>query len=404
MCSQSLAWAPQEPLLSPHLTAAEWIFLGRELRTGLRLLRREEMRRAARRALDEIGCAVEAQTPLGELAPPQRKQVQLARALHGKPRLILLDEPTAALGAGESERLFTVLRARRAAGSGVLYVTHRLDEVRSLADRVTVLRDGRRISTGIVEETDTAALIRDMVGRDLPKRVREQRALGSAILSLERLAVGHIEEVSLHVRSGEIVGLAGLVGAGRSEILETAAGLRAPRQGRRWCAAEPFFVPEDRGSKGLVPTFGVRENVFLPAPHWRLDAAEERREVAHWIDELGIRCRGAEAPIGSLSGGNQQKLLLARALRHRPRLLLLDEPTAGVDVGAKADIHAIILRLAAKGTAVLLASSDLVELLNLCDRIIALRRGRIAGEVGGDEASEARLGELITGAGQFAAA
>jgi len=390
-----LAWAPQEAVLPADLTATEWIFLARERRGPLRLLRREEMRREAEAALREIGCRAAAHAALGSLSAAERKQVQLARALHGAPTVILLDEPTAALGKEESDRLFELLRARRDAGAGVLYVTHRLDEVRALADRVTVLRDGRRISTDAAGAVDSATLVRRMVGRDLAPHRLSARAAGETVLRSEALSSAHVEDATIEVHRGEIVGLAGLVGAGRSELLEAIAGVRPHRAGSVWCAAAPAFVPEDRNRHGLIPTFCLRENLFLPAEAWRLDLGRERQQAAQWIENLGIRARGAETPIGSLSGGNQQKLLLARALRREPALLLLDEPTAGVDVGAKAEIHDLIRRLAESGTAILLASSDLPELLALCDRIIALRGGRIAGEVTAAEASDSALGGLI---------
>ena len=392
-----VAWAPQEPLLAPDLTAAEWIFLGRELRGRLRFTRRGEMRQQAARALGEIGSSVGPDAHLGALASAQRKQVQLARALWGMPEALLLDEPTAALGTAEAERLFEVLRRRRAAGAGILYVTHRLSEIAALADRVTVLRDGRHISTDRVDEIDAATLVRRMVGRDLSGQVSTGREPGATVLEVEGLSVAHVIDASLCVREGEIVGLAGLVGAGRSEVLEAIAGLRRRVAGRVECASPPVLVPEDRGAKGLIPTFGVRENVCLPADSVWLDRGRERDETEFWLRELAIRATGSEAAVESLSGGNQQKLLLARALRRRPALLLLDEPTAGVDVGAKAEIHDLVRRLGESGTGVLLASSDLPELLSLCDRIVALRAGRVVGEVAGAEASEDRVGAMITG-------
>jgi rhamnose transport system ATP-binding protein len=392
-----VAWAPQEPVLAPDLAAAEWIFLGRELRGPLRFTRRGEMREQAARALGEVGSSVGPDARLGALASAQRKQVQLARALWGMPEALLLDEPTAALGTAEAERLFEVLRRRRAAGAGILYVTHRLSEIAALADRVTVLRDGRHISTDRVGEIDAATLVRRMVGRDLSGQVSTGREPGSTVLEVEDLAVAHVIDVSLCVREGEIVGLAGLVGAGRSEVLEAIAGLRRLVAGHVECASPPVLVPEDRGAKGLIPTFGVRENVCLPADSVWLDRSRERDETEFWLRELAIRATGSEAPVESLSGGNQQKLLLARALRRRPALLLLDEPTAGVDVGAKAEIHDLVRRLGESGTGVLLASSDLPELLSLCDRIVALRAGRVVGEVAGAEASEDRVGAMITG-------
>jgi ABC-type sugar transport system ATPase subunit len=393
-----LAWVPQEIVLPLNLTVAAWIFLAHELRGRLGWLEERAMQAGARAALRAIGCDVSPQAQIGTLAAPQRKQVQLARALREHPDLLLLDEPTAVLGEAETRELFRAVRRLQARGTGILYVSHRLNEVLAIADRVTVLRDGRHVSTDAVDAVDTAALVHRMVGREIPAHRRRERPAGSPVLHLTHVAVAHVHGASLTVHRGEVVGLAGLVGAGRSEVLEAVMGLRPLRGGHIVRAVAPALVPEDRVAKGLIPTLGVRENVCLPAGGWLLHPRRERRNVQRWIARLAIRCRGTEVSIDSLSGGNQQKLLLARILRRQPQLLLLDEPTAGVDIGAKAEIHGIIRRLADDGAAVLLVSSDLPELLVLCDRIVAMRAGRCVGEVAGGEASEPRLAGLITGA------
>jgi ABC-type sugar transport system ATPase subunit len=386
------AWVPQETVLPADLTSAAWIFLGRERRGRLGVLRERAMLEAAAAALREVGCAASPAARLGTLAVTQRKQVQLARAFAEAPDLLLLDEPTAVLGGAETAQLF-------ARGAGVLYVSHRLEEVMALADRVTVLRDGERVSSDPVGDVDIGTLVRRMVGRALLTPRHSHRTPGATLLRLDGLATAHVRGLSLSVRRGEVVGLAGLVGAGRSEVLEAIAGLRPLRAGRIDCHLPPVFVPEDRNSKGLVAALRLRENLFLPSGTWLLRRRSERRATRQWIDRLAIRCGGPEAAIDSLSGGNQQKLLLARALRHRPQLLLLDEPTAGVDVGAKAEIHDLIAELAASGAAILLTSSDLPELLALCDQVVALRAGAAVGTLAASDASEPRLAALITGAG-----
>ncbi|MFI5364566.1 MAG: sugar ABC transporter ATP-binding protein [Candidatus Binatia bacterium] len=393
-----LDWVPQETVLPADLTAAAWIFLGHEIRGALGTLQERAMQRAAATALQAVGCNATPTARLGTLAVTQRKQVQLARALHAAPDVLLLDEPTAVLGEAETAALFAQIRARRQRGTAVLYVSHRLDEVLAIADRVTVLRDGQRVSTDTVTAVDVATLVRRMVGRDVQRHWNAERSPGAVLLRLDDVATAHVRGLSLSVRRGEVLGLAGLVGAGRSEVLEAIAGLRPLRGGRIDCATRPVFVPEDRGSKGLVSTLRLRENLFLPADGWLLHRARERRDARAWIERLGIRASGTEAAIDALSGGNQQKLLLARALRHTPQLLLLDEPTAGVDVGAKAEIHDLIAQLAARGTGVLMASSDLPELLGLCDRIVALRGGRRVAVLAVTDATEPRVAALITGA------
>ena len=401
----SLAWVPQEPELPPDCTAAEWIYLGAELRGRFGWLRAGAMQVGAAAALAAIGSATPATARCGDLPVSQRKQVQLARALGGaglqtRDSILLLDEPTAVLGAADAARLFAAVRAARAAGAGVVYVSHRLDEVLALADRVTVLRDGRRVATAAATEVDAARLVQLMVGRDIVAATGSRPAAdGAPLLKVAGLCGGRLRDVTLAVRPGEIVGLAGLLGAGRSAVLETVAGLRRAQAGIIECTAPPVLLGEDRARTGLVPTFDVRENLFLPAPRWRLRAAEERQATRDWMARLAIRAAGPDAPIAALSGGNQQKTLLARALRRASRLLLLDEPTAGVDVGAKADIHAQVRALAAAGTGVLVASSDLPELLHLCHRIVALYAGRVAGEFDARTCGEADIAAAISGQG-----
>jgi rhamnose transport system ATP-binding protein len=394
-----VAWVAQETELPPDLTALDWIFLGRERRGRMGLLKRAEMRRCAAEALRRIGCRAAVGRPLRDLSAPERKQVQLARGFDEDREALLLDEPTAVLGDAETQQLFRQVREQKRRGTGILYVSHRLEEVLAIADRVTVLRDGRHVSTDLVAAVNTVALVKRMVGRDLPPPPQRKGAVGNVLLRVSDLDVAHVCGVSFSARSGEVVGLAGLVGAGRSEVLEAIAGLRRARGGRIELAARPRLVPEDRAAKGLIPTMSLRENLFLPAADRVLDPRGEKQKAAEWIERLAIRAPGSEVPIDRLSGGNQQKLLLARALRHRPRLLLLDEPTAGVDVGAKAEIHQLIRELAAAGAAVVVASSELPELLALCDRVIGLYMGRKAGEIAIADATEERLAAMIMGVG-----
>lgn len=392
-----LAWVPQETVLPLDLSVSQWLFLGREIRSRFGCLDARAMQVEAARALEELGCAARPDDRLGTLSLPQRKQCQLARVLVHGGNVLLLDEPTAVLGDRETQRLFALLRMLQQRGCGVLYVSHRLEEVRSVADRITVLRDGRRVSTDAMAAVDTPMLVRRMVGRDLAVRSPRRHAPGAPVLHIVDVTAGPVHDLSLTVCRGEIVGLAGLVGAGRSALLEAVAGLRPLRAGRIDCRARVAFVPEDRGSKGLVSGLGLRDNLFLPSETWFIRRRRERRAAQRWIERLRIRTASTECAIDTLSGGNQQKLLLARALRHDPELLLLDEPTAGVDIGAKAEIHQLICQLAA-GAAILLASSELPELLALCDRIIALRAGAVVGIVSAATASEADLAGLITGA------
>lgn len=392
-----VAWVPQETTLPGDLSATEWIFLGEELHNAFRWLDSAGMDRAAAAVLRRTGSSVKGNARIADLSAAERKQVQIARALRQQPDLLLIDEPTAVLGERETEALFLSLKGLRDRGAGIVYISHHLDEVIALADRVTVLRDGRHVSTDPLHQVDIPTLVRRMVGRDVATRPRTARMFGDVVLRVEGLASAHAEDITFNVHAGEIVGLAGLVGAGRSEILEAIAGRRPLRAGTVDSAAVPVLLPEDRGLKGLVPALNVRENLFLPADSWFVAGAAERQSTRAWVQDLRIRTAGTEASIDSLSGGNQQKLLMARALRRGSVVLLLDEPTSGVDVGAKADIHHIIRRQADDGAAILVASSDLPELLQLCDRIIALRLGQVVGAVGHAEATEGRVGAMITG-------
>jgi ABC-type sugar transport system ATPase subunit len=344
-----------------------------------------------------IGCAASPDARLGDLPLAQRKQVQIARAVREEPGLLLVDEPTAVLGEVETEALFITLRELRRHGAGIVYISHHLGEVMALADRVTVLRDGKKVSTDRLDQIDIPTLVQRMVGRAISVRPRAAAVHGQVALRVSDLSVEHVRQVSLEVHNGEIVGLAGLVGAGRSELLEAIAGMRPVDAGTVESTAPPVLLPEDRSLKGLVPTLGLRENLFLPPESWLIGGRRESDQAGLWVRDLHIRAASIDAAIDSLSGGNQQKLLLARTLRHQSPVLLLDEPTAGVDIGAKADIHQVIRRQADDGAAVLIASSDLPELLHLCDRIVALRLGRIAGVVAHADATEARVGALITG-------
>jgi ABC-type sugar transport system ATPase subunit len=392
-----ISWVPQETDLPADLTPTEWIFLGAERRSAWGWLDKKAMLGDARDILRRVGCAALPGARLGELPLAQRKQIQIARAVREQPNLLLVDEPTAVLGEAETHSLFATLRDLRRNGAGIVYISHHLDEVVALADRVSVLRDGKKVSTDRLDQVDIPTLVHRMVGRQIELRPRAAVVQGPAVLRISQLRVAHVRDVSLTVHSGEIVGLAGLVGAGRSEVLEAVAGLRPVDAGAVECSVRPVLLPEDRALKGLVPTLNLRENLFLPPESWRIGGRRELDQARLWVQDLRIRAGGADAAIDSLSGGNQQKLLLARALRHESPVLLLDEPTAGVDIGAKADIHQVIRRQADDGAAVLIASSDLPELLHLCDRIIALRLGRVAGVVAHAEATEARVGALITG-------
>jgi len=413
----------QEPQLVPSLSVAENIGLGRlPHRAGpMRLVDAGAMRAAARAALDLLGVAVPVDAPVGAIGAAQRQLVAIARALHFGARLIMLDEPTSSLSLGEVQALLTSLRALRARGTTLVYISHRLEELRALADRVTVLRDGRVVTTAAMAAMSNEALITAMSGRELaadlqggpPPPGREP------CLRVRGLAqAGRLHDLTLAVREGEVVGLAGLMGSGRSRALRTIfgadrrdAGTVEVRTGEGWrgvhdvagaIAAGMGLVPEDRRALGLVFTATVGDNIGLRTPpdgrRWGFLRTHVLRAVAEAaLARLRIKARGIDAPVRTLSGGNQQKVVLGRWLRDT-RVLLLDEPTRGVDVSAKAEIHRHLRELAASGMALVVASSEIPELLALSDRIVVMRQGRMVGELDRARATPAEILSLATGA------
>jgi ABC-type sugar transport system ATPase subunit len=380
--ARGVGFAPQELALCNELSVAEQVTLGREPRTRLGTVSRHAQRARARLLLGRVGASLDPDARVGRLRPAERKLVQIARALAAEPHVLLLDEPAAALDAPAAASVARLARAFAHQGRSVLLVSHHVEDVLAQVDVVTVLRDGKLVSTTPASGLDAAELLRRMVGRELPPReATAPPAEGAAT------ACALPPPLALPLRVGEVIGLFGLVGAGRSRLLEN---LAAQLEGAA-------LVPEERAARGLVPTFTLRENLFLPARFRWLRVARERREAMLWIDRLRIRAAGPDAPIGSLSGGNQQKVLLARALARHPRVLLLDEPTQGVDVGAKAEIHTLVRQLAREGTAILISSSDLPELLALAHRIGVVREGMLAGLLPAASATEHALLALACG-------
>jgi ABC-type sugar transport system ATPase subunit len=352
----------------------------------------------------------------------ERQLVAIARALHFGARLIILDEPTSSLSMAETESLFATLRALREAGTTIVYISHRLEELRALADRVTVLRDGRVVVTAPLAQTGNDALILAMSGRELATvdAARDERPAGEVLLEVRGVGRrGRLHDVSLEVRAGEIVGLAGLVGSGRSRLLRTVFGadradageVRVRAAGGSWrpigtlreaIAAGVGLVPEDRRALGLVPVASVADNIGLVTPPGTrrfgvLRRARLRAFAARAVETLRIKARSLDAPVRTLSGGNQQKCVLGRWVGPDARVLLLDEPTRGVDVGAKAEIHRHLRDLARRGLAILIASSELPELLALCDRIAVMREGRVVSELPRAQATAPEVLRLATG-------
>jgi ABC-type sugar transport system ATPase subunit len=404
-----IAAVPQELTVAPTMSVAENVMLGREPRGRLGFLQRRELRRRADHVLRSLGLELAVDEPAGRLPLIEQRLVMIARALSIDARMVIFDEPTATVSSREVELLLRTIRGLAERGVCVLYVSHRLDEVEQLCDTVTVLRDGRVVAE--LEHASRAALVELLAsGTEATARRREgDRELGQVLLQLRGVVGERLRGIDLDVRAGEIVGLAGLAGSGAREVILTVCGAVPFEQGRISVGGRPLgsgdpvgavkadvaFLPGDR-SLGTFPTHSVRHNVSLAALRGIfLHREEERSAVARLLDRVALRA-DAEAPISSLSGGNQQKALVARWIASGARVLLLDDPTAGVDVATRPEIHRQILGLRDAGAAVLLVSSDLEELAELSDRVATFDRGVSTGELTGHDITPTRLLSDIT--------
>ncbi len=407
----------QESVAFPHLSTYDNIFVGREPKTLAGLwLDRAMMRRETKKLLDRLGEHFDPSRSVGELSVAQRQMVGMARALSRDCRLLIMDEPTASLSARETEVLFKLIRQLKSDGVSILYVSHRLEEIFLLADRVTVFRDGKYVGTKLKTEITQDDLIRMMVGRELLQvegmvKSETEHPGGEVMLDVRGLTrEGMFRDVSFSVRKGEIVGMAGLVGAGRSEVAQAIFGAMPLDAGVVSVAGENLrsgsidaaldagiaLVPEDRQHLGLVLPMSVGANLSMAVlPKMTraglLASGKEEALAGEMIRDLRVKTANARVPAETLSGGNQQKLVIGKWLATRPRVLMLDEPTRGVDVGAKAEIYKLIREMANGGMAVIVISSDLPEVLLLSDRIVVMRQGRVAGELSRQDATQEKV-------------
>jgi len=416
----------QEINLVPMRSVAENVFLGREPRR-LRLIDWRRMNAETSELLGRLGVDVDPARPLGTLNVALQQMVAIARAVSYDAKLVIMDEPTSSLHEREVETLFGVIRRLKGDGVSIVFVSHRLDELYEVCDAVTVMRDGRTVRRAPMAEISKIELVAEMLGKDLGE-VRQAGATGfgertaeegATVLEAEHLAAGQaLRDASVRVRAGEIVGVAGLLGSGRTELGRALAGAQPPEGGEVRLGGEPVrfsepadairagigYCSEDRKTFGIVPDMSVRDNLTLalmPELSRRgvVGREEQDRVVDEFIERLGIKTSGPDQPIRELSGGNQQKVLLARALALKPRLLIVDEPTRGIDVGAKAEIQALVNRLAGDGLAVLMGSSELEELIEGSDRVVVMRDGRTVTELGAGEITEdAIMDAMATGA------
>jgi ABC-type sugar transport system ATPase subunit len=400
----------QELTVLDNLDVGRNVLLGREpTRFAGTLLDRRALYRRAQEVLDDLGITLDARTPVDGLSVGQKQMVEIARACVGEPRVLVLDEPTSSLGRHEEELLFRLVERLRARGVAVVYISHRMAEVFRLADDITVLRDGRHVLTAPASELDSGTLVRSMVGRDVPARERtSDHEPGPVVLTATGLRSGsRVRGVSLEVRAGQVLGVGGLMGSGRTETLRLLAGADAPSEGTMTLRGSTYrprsvrdairagvcLIPEDRKGVGLLLPLSVGDNIVLPRlrRHRRgplFDRAALEEVGKRWSARLDVRTPSVHTPVETLSGGNQQKVVLAKWLAMEPSVVLLDEPTRGVDVAAKAEIHALVRRLAADGAAVVVVSSELPELLAVADRIAVMREGRVTGVVDAATADE----------------
>lgn len=401
----------QELSLAPHLSVGENIFLGHYPRTRLGLVDRRKMRSEARSLLQRLHIEIDPQTLAVDLSIAQQQMIEIAKAISFNARVLILDEPTAVLDEAMVGTLFDLIAKLKADGLGIVFISHHLEEVLRIADTVTVLRDGQRTGVSAVSDIDQNWLVSKMIGRDFPQFSAGTRRIGEPALEVRGVTLsGVFEDISFTAHKGEIVGLAGLVGAGRTEVAQAICGVTRPTSGeirvfgRKVRLRNPkaatrlamAYVSEDRKALGLLPNRPVRENATISKlSRFRrfgfLRLGKERAYVSEMIRKLDIRLAGMNVEIRTLSGGNQQKVLIGRALAIDPRILIFDEPTRGVDIGAKSEIYAIIEELVSNGICVILISSELEEILRLSDKIVVLRRGRVATTLSRDEASESTI-------------
>lgn len=411
----------QQPALFPELSVAENICLGLERSSLWRLIDWRERRGRATHLLAEVGASIDPAAPASSLSMPEQQMVEIARAIGADARVLIMDEPTASLPSEDVSQLFKVISRLKSRGVGIIYITHRLEELPLVADRVTVLRDGCTVETRAMNDVTQDELIRLMVGRELsaifPKRSVD---LGQTALDLRALgcSASGVSDVSLSVRRGEIVGVAGLAGAGRTELARTIFGLTPADRGEIWIGGERVsiasparaiargiaYVPEDRRRHGVINEMSISANISLSSldelsGRWSMDFQREREIASDYVERFGIKTPALFAPVATLSGGNQQKVALSRWLATGPSVLILDEPTQGIDVGAKSEIHELMMKLAEQGVAILMISSELPEILGMSDRVAVMRGGTICAVLDRCAATQQTILALALGQG-----
>ncbi len=400
----------QELVLVPHLTVAENIFINREpKRHGL--IDTKKMYRQAQQFIDDLGLELNARRKVATLTIAQQQMVEIVKAISFNAKIIVMDEPTSSLSDREIDALFASIRMLKEKGIGIIYISHRLSELEQIADRVTIFRDGESVYTGEVSKVSNDEIVRMMVGREVVNYyTRTYNRLEKTVLKVERLSSEKVEDISFEVKAGEILGFAGLVGAGRTEVMKALLGFDRKTSGEVWINGEKReikkpsdafacsigFIPESRREESLFGLQSVRFNLTLEVLREfmrgiRVDGEKERQITEEYIRRLSVKTPAQTAYIQNLSGGNQQKVVISRWLAAKPVLLIMDEPTRGIDVGAKAEIYELMNKLAAEGMAIIMISSELPEVINMSDRVIVMREGRISGVLQKQELSQEEI-------------
>ena len=407
----------QELVLVPYMTIAENIYLGREPRNSLGTVDKKAMNLAARQLIRSVGLEMPVTTEVRRLSVAQQQMVEIAKALSLNARILVMDEPTSSLTTKEVDILFDVIRRLKADGVGIIYISHRMAELFEITDRITVMRDGQYIDTKVTKDTNIDELVFLMVGRDLKNYyTRNRAAADETVLEAKNIRRGKVlKDVSFTLRKGEILGFSGLVGAGRSELMQSILGLDPMDSGqvliggqdvgrltyRRAQELGMVMVPENRKLQGLILKNTISFNITLAVlkqfiKNGLVNRRSEKDIIKNGIDSLRIKTPSERQKVGNLSGGNQQKVVIGKWLATNPKILILDEPTRGVDVGAKADIYAIMDSLAQQGISIIMISSELNEIINMCDRVLVMSNGAITGELGHEEFSQEKIMHYAT--------
>jgi ribose transport system ATP-binding protein/inositol transport system ATP-binding protein len=408
----------QELVLVPHMTVAENIFLAREFTTKLKLVDKKKMNVEAKKMLDEFEMDIDPKTLVGSLTMGQQQMIEIISAVSVKTQILVMDEPTSSLSEKEVEVLFNTVRRLKEIGVGIIYISHRMSELKEIADRVTVIRDGQYIGTKIISETQNDELVSMMVGRSLTNYyTRTYNKMNDVVLEVKNITrKGVVDDVSFTLRKGEILGFAGLIGAGRTETLRCVLGLDKYESGEIFVNGRKVtikgpndamsygiaLVPENRRKEGLFLIMDVKFNISFRIMDkfikgcW-VNKNVERQIVEQYVKELSIKTSSIQQKVGNLSGGNQQKVVVAKWLAAHPKVLILDEPTRGIDVGAKSEIYHIMNELAKQGVAIIMISSELPEIINMSDRVVVMGQGKVKGILKKDELSQERIMHYAVG-------